>query len=95
MRRSVDTNGGIITFSGLLDRQSSDHFSTNPGSITITLPASAAFHVDISNNGGVIQSAFPQVVVSGDEAHGDVSKAPFAQLEIESNGGTIQLNKGS
>ncbi len=91
----LDTNGGIITFSGALDRQSNDHFSTNPGSITITLPASAAFHADVSNNGGVIQSAFPQVVVSGDEAPGDVGKAPFVRLEVDSNGGTIQLKKGS
>ncbi len=92
---TVETNGGAITFDGALDPQSQDHFSTNPDSITITLPATAAFHVDITNNGGVIQSDFPQVVISSDEAHGDVGQAPLAQLEIDSNGGTIQLKKAA
>lgn len=94
-KSTLDTNGGSITFSGTLDPQSTDHFSTNPESITITLPANASFHADITNNGGIIQSDFPQVVVSGDEAHGDVGKAPFAQLLADSNGGTILLKKGA
>ena len=92
---TVETNGGSITFDGALDPQSQDHFSTNPDSITITLPATASFHVDITNNGGVIQSDFPQVVISSDEAHGDVGQPPLAQLEIDSNGGTIQLKKAA
>ncbi len=88
-KSTLDTNGGSITFSGTLDPQSSDHFST------ITLPANANFHADITNNGGVIQSAFPQVVVSDGSASGDVGKAPFAELEVDSNGGMIQLNKAA
>jgi hypothetical protein len=51
--------------------------------------------VDITNNGGVVQSDFPQVVVSGDSASGDVGQAPLAQLEIDSNGGTILLKKSA
>ena len=42
----------------------------------------------------MIQSDFPQVKVSGSEAHGNVGQAPLAQLEIDSNGGTILLKKG-
>ncbi len=91
----LETNAGAITFSGTLDPQSVDDFSTNGEAITVTLPANAAFHVDISNNGdGGIQSQFSEVVVSGSEAHGDVGPAPRALVKIENNGGTIRLLKG-
>ncbi len=94
-KSTVETNGGIITFDGSLAPQSTDTFSTNPGSITITLPANAAFHADITNNGGIIQSDFPGVVVSGNEAQGDVGQAPFATLKVDSNGGTILIKKAA
>jgi hypothetical protein len=92
---TIETNGGNITFDGSLTPESTDTFSTNPGSITIVLPANAAFQADITNNGGIIQSDFPGVVVSDDEAQGTVGQAPFATLKADSNGGTILLKKAA
>ena len=92
---TLKTNGGNITFSGSLDPGGTYLFDSNGGSIVLTLPHNAAFHVDATTNGGSVRSDFPQVTVSGtgDEAHGDVGKGPRAQVTVSNNGGSITLHK--
>ena len=91
----MDVNSGNITFNGALDPTSNDVFDNNDGIIGLTFPANGAFHVDASSNGDdKIASDFPQIVVSGDEAHGDVGSAPLAQVTVTTNAGSIHLYKG-
>ena len=91
----MDVNGGNITFNGTLDPASNDVFDNNDGIIGLTFPANGAFHVDASSNGSdKIASDFPQIVVSGDVAHGDVGNTPRAQVTVTTNAGTIHIYKG-
>jgi hypothetical protein len=90
----MDVNGGNITFNGALDPASNDDFENNDGIIGLTFPANGAFHVDATCNGTEIASDFPEIVVSGDEAHGDVGNAPRATVTVSTNAGTIHIYKG-
>ena len=91
----LDDNLGDVTFNGALDPASHDDFENVRGDMGLTFPANGSFHVDVSAFGGEIVSDFPQIVVSGDEAHGDVGKAPRAQVAASTTSrGSIHLYKG-
>ncbi len=91
---TLKTNGSDITFSGSLATDGTYTFDTNAGNVSVTLPASASFHVDMSTNGGTLHSDFSQVTLSDSEGHGDVGQAPFAKVTMSSNGGNVTLLKG-
>jgi hypothetical protein len=91
---TLKTNAGDVTFSGSLAPNGTYTFESNGGNISVTLPAAAAFHVDMSTNGGTITSDFSEVQVSDGEAHGDVGQPPYATVTISSNGGALTLAKG-
>src|SRR5262249_45300505 len=91
---TLKTNAGDITFSGSLATDGTYTFDTNGGNVSVMLPATASFHVDMSTNGGTLHSDFSQVTISGGAGHGDIGQAPFAQVIMSSNGGTVSLFKG-
>jgi hypothetical protein len=93
----MDSILGDVTFTGSLDPASHDDFDNSRGDIGLTFPANGSFHVDASAPDGEIVSDFPQIVVSsslGAEAHGDVGKAPRAQVTALSSRGSIHISKG-
>jgi DUF4097 and DUF4098 domain-containing protein YvlB len=71
-------------------------FTTDTGSVNVTLPAQSVFHVDASTSTGSINTNFPGVIVqhhqvTGADAHGDVGAAPQATLTLSTSTGSINL----
>ncbi len=81
---------GSVTFNGSIDPHGTYIFGSTSGSVDVTLPGNSSFHVDAT--AGSISSAFPEVKVSGAEAHGDVGSPPRATVTL-SAGTSINLNK--
>ncbi len=91
------TDSGSITYEGTLAPNGTYDFMTDSGSIDVTLPGSAAFHVQANTDSGSIDSAFSEVtVLRGDSqglASGTAGSAPYAQITIETDSGDIRLHK--
>ena len=86
----LETTTGSVTFKGSIDPHGTYIFGSTSGSVDVTLPGNSSFHVDAT--AGSISSAFPEVKVSGAEAHGDVGSPPRATVTL-SAGTSINLNK--
>ena len=68
----VDNNGGPMIFQGSLDSTANATFSSNGGSIDISLPGDAAFHLKTPGNLDTITTNFPGIV-AGDSGVPDTS----------------------
>jgi hypothetical protein len=93
------TNGGSISFRGTIDAHSTASFLTGSGSIVVTLPSEAAFHVDAIDDLGTITVDFPGVTATRlsathSEAYGDVGNPPRARVILVSRSGLITLLAG-
>jgi DUF4097 and DUF4098 domain-containing protein YvlB len=89
-----------ITFVGSIGSSGNYEFSTNTGSVNVTLPGNATFHVDATTDTASISSNFPGVNVQkhnavSSEAHGDVGSSPNAQVTLKTNTGSIELHRGA
>ena len=89
---TLSTTTGSVTFNGSIDPHGTYLFGSTSGSVDVTLPGNSSFHVDATAGTGSISSAFPEVKVSGAEAHGDVGSPPRATVTL-SAGSSINLNK--
>ncbi len=92
---ALSNNDGPITFNSAIDSTGSYVFENNQGSISVTLPQSASFHVDAKTNGGSISTNYAAIHVQNNEAHASVGNAPQAVVTLTTNNGTITLNKGA
>jgi hypothetical protein len=96
---TLQTATGSITFDGSIASGGNYLFSTNTGSVDVTLPASSSFHLDASTDTGSINSDFTQVNihehdVTGSDAHGDVGNSSSATVTLKTNTGSIDLHEG-
>lgn len=95
----IDDNGGSIIFNGSFAQGSAPTFSGNGGSIDMTLPASASFHLDFTGILGPIVSNVPGVQNPADETsdvHVDVGSNPAAtRLTLDVNDTSVLLDKGA
>jgi DUF4097 and DUF4098 domain-containing protein YvlB len=96
---TLSSNTGSITFAGSIDAGGNYQFSTDTGSVDVTLPGSPSFHVDAKTDTGSINSDFSEVNVRhndavGAEAHGDVGSSPGATVTLKTNTGSIDLHRG-
>ncbi len=94
----LHSDTGSITFNGSIGQTGSYQFTTNTGSINVTLPASSSFHLDATTNTGSITSDFPGVSVehqnfTGAVAHSDVGTNPQATVTMSTNTGSINLHQ--
>lgn len=94
----ISDNGGAIVFNGAIAQGSAPTIGNNSGSIDITLPADAAFHLALTGNLGPIASDFPGVQNSVNEA-GDVQvdiggSAASTRLTLDLNDTAVVLHKG-
>ncbi len=80
------TGSGSLVFGGTLDSQGSYRFQTDSGSVDVTLPANAAFHLSAYSGAGPVNSGFNGTTVGS---------APRPELVISSNSGSININKAS
>ncbi len=72
-------------------------FSTNTGSVNVTLPSDSTFHVDAKTDTGSFNSDFPVSNTDkqglGSEVHGDVGNSPTTTITLNTNTGSINLNQ--
>ena len=80
----VKADSGSITFAGSLDPQGTSQFETGSGTVDVTLPPDASYHLQVNNNGGTFNSDFPLNLSpsNGNTFHAktDVGKSPRATL---------------
>jgi hypothetical protein len=93
------TNTGSITFNGAITEGGTYTFTTDTGSVNVTLPAESVFHLDATTTTGSINTNFPEIVVqhpqmTGAEAHGDVGVSPTATITLRTSTGSINLYQG-
>jgi DUF4097 and DUF4098 domain-containing protein YvlB len=93
------TNTGSVTFNGAITEGGTYTFTTDTGSVNVTLPAESVFHVDASTDTGSINTNFTGVVVqhrevTGADAHGDVGSSPQATITLRTSTGSINLYQG-
>jgi len=91
----LDNNGGPIIFQGSIDSASNPKFSSNGGSIDISLPGDAAFHLKTT---GILDTLTTNVpgITTGDTGlpQANVGNSPQATLTLEVNGSSVILHKG-
>jgi DUF4097 and DUF4098 domain-containing protein YvlB len=83
---SALAESGAIILNGSLDRHGKYHLSTDTGSISLSLPETAAFHLAFSNNFGFFLNEF------GSQIHGS---QPQAMITVSTEYGTFSLHKAS
>jgi hypothetical protein len=99
-RQSVlHSDTGSVTFSGSLTPNGHYEMSSDTGSVDVTLPTEAAFHVDATTNAGTFSCSFPglkaeQLNALGSVVHGDVGNTPGANLTLKTNTGAIDIHQG-
>jgi hypothetical protein len=90
------TNTGSVTFDGAITGSGAYTFTTDTGSVNVTLPTESTFHVDASTSTGSINTNMLGVVVqhhqmTGTDAHGDVGASPQATITLRTSTGSINL----
>lgn len=80
---TLQTQNGIINFSGTLDSQGSYRMISNNGTVNVRLPGDAAFNLDARAGGGV-NNEFGNTTVGSD---------PRPSLTIQSDKGSINIQK--
>lgn len=96
---TLQSNTGSITYNGSITQGGNYQFSTDTGSVDVTLPANSSFHVDASTDTGSINSDFSSVNVehrdvTGGDAHGDVGSGSGTTVTLKTNTGSIGLHEG-
>ena len=93
----LTTDTGSVTFNGTLTQNNSYVFSTNTGSVNVTLPPDSTFHVDAKTDTGSFHSDFPGLTPNkqdvGNEVHGDVGNSPNTTITLTTDTGSIDLNQ--
>jgi hypothetical protein len=91
-RVTLSDNSGSITFSSSIDPVGIYTLQDNGGTVDMSLPRTASFHVDATSNTSSVSSNFPSVHVQNGEIHASVGKTPRATVTLYNNGGTISLH---
>jgi len=85
---------GSLNFSGSIDSHGTYKFLSDAGSIKVTLPEDASFHVDASTDVGSIRCNFPingHSKKSHTRLQGKVGNPPYATLTLKTDVGSITL----
>jgi len=93
---TLRTDLGRINFKGTIGTIGTYDFQSNTGSIAVTLPAMASFYANAITCGGSINTSFPLTVNHSGACtitSGDIGTAPQATLSLETNIGSISLNR--
>lgn len=92
----LKTDVGSLNFSGSIDPHGAYKFVSDAGSVNITLPEDASFHVDASTDLGSINSDFQlsgQSRMSRKKLNGNVGNPPYATLTLKTDLGSINLKR--
>lgn len=82
---TLSNNQGTITFDGSIAAEGNYQFLSNQGTIDVTLPRTASFHIDAEVTHGSITADFPGIQVEQSAIHSDVGTPPRAQVTLNNN----------
>lgn len=94
----LKTNAGTLTFSGSINPFGSYLFVTDAGTINLTLPEDASFQLDAKTDVGSISTDFPVTIqrnFPGAKARAMVGTAPYPELKVKTDIGSISLHRGA
>jgi hypothetical protein len=90
----LDNNGGPTIFQGSLDSAANSTFSSNGGSLDISLPNDASFHLKASGDVDTLTTNFPGITVSGNSvSNANIGISPQATLTLDVNASSVILHK--
>src|SRR6266487_403066 len=90
----LDNNGGPTIFQGSIDSAANSTFSSNGGSLDLSLSKDASFHLKTTGNIDTFTTNYPGIAI-GDNGVPDVNigTSPQAMLTLEVNGSSVILHK--
>jgi hypothetical protein len=92
---TVKTTGGDITFLGTITPQGNYQFESDNGTMNISLPDSASYHLDVTQKDGTFNTDLP--IVAARDSSGDVQTnvgtSPNATVVLKTATGSINLMK--
>ena len=90
----LDNNGGPTIFQGSLDNAANSTFSSNGGSVDISLPNDASFHLKIKGNVDTLTTNFPGIAAANNSnPEINVGISPQATLTLDVNGSSAILHR--
>src|SRR3989440_8101029 len=91
----VDNNGGPTIFQGSIDSAANSTFSSNGGSLDISLPNDASFRLKIAGIVDTLTTNLPGLTVTDTNGPGvNVGASSQAMLTLDVNGSSVILHKG-
>ena len=90
----VDNNGGPTIFQGSIDSTANSTFSSNGGSLDLSLSKDASFHLKTTGNIDTFTTNYPGIAI-GHNGVPDVNigTSPQAMLTLDVNGSSVILRK--
>jgi hypothetical protein len=93
-KSELHNNGGPTVFQGSIASGASPTFDSNGGSLDISLPGDAAFHVKAEGNIDTFTTNFPDLAtIDNHTLDASVGSSPQATLTLAVNGSSIILHK--
>ena len=92
---TVKTTDGDITFLGTITPQGNYQFESDRGTMNISLPDSASYHLDVTQKDGTFNTDLPIVAArdSSGDVHTNVGTSPDATVVLKTATGSINLMK--
>ena len=81
---TLTSDSGSISFDGSIAQSGSYSFTTNSGSVDITLPANTSFHLQASSQSGSVNNDF---------STNDVGSQPRPVLTAQSDSGSVNIHR--
>ncbi len=90
----LDNNGGPTIFQGFIDQAANPTFSSNGGSLDISLPKDASFHLKTAGDIDTLTTNFPGLAVTDNTIPDtNIGTSPQATLTLDVNGSSVILHK--
>jgi hypothetical protein len=90
----LDNNGGPILFQGSIASTANSTFSSNGGSIDISLPGDASFHLKTTGILDSLTTNYPGIAIAGiGQSETTIGNSAQATLTLDVNGSSVILHK--
>lgn len=90
----LDNNGGPILFLGSIAGAANSTFSSNGGSIDISLPGDASFHLKTTGILDSLTTNYPGIaIVDTGQSETTIGNSPQATITLDVNGSSVVLHK--
>ena len=90
----LDNNGGPILFQGSIAGTANSTFTSNGGSIDISLPGDASFHLKTTGILDSLTTNYPGIAIAGiGQSEATIGNSAQATLTLDVNGSSVILHK--